>query len=152
MPTTYRNIVAVAIACSLALPAASRAQDDSVSPQATPVQDLRSPDARDAGTTSSLAGTTSDDVAVEQKPYSGPATDRRSPDARDAADGRGTFNTPDVTVVKLPQPAPVHADRGVDWADAGIGAAILFALAVCIAGATAIGRRRRQRPRTAAAA
>jgi hypothetical protein len=35
---------------------------------------------------------------------------------------------------------------------AAIGAAILFALAVCIAGATAIGRRRRQRPRTAAAA
>jgi hypothetical protein len=137
MPATHRIIVAVAIACSLAVPSASLAQ-----------QDLRNPDSRDAATTSSLAGTAS------PRPFSfvAPTQELRSPDARDAADGRGTFNTPDVTVVKLPQPAPVHADRGVDWADAGIGAAILLALAAGIAGATAIGRHRRHRPRTATVA
>ena len=30
--------------------------------------------------------------------------DLRSPDARDAAEGRGTFNAPEVTVVKVPRP------------------------------------------------
>jgi hypothetical protein len=141
-----RASAACAIAGVLAAPALGRAQDDPVSPQqAVASQDLRSPDARDASTTSSLAGTTTAGT---------PAHDLRSPDTRDAADGRGTFNTPDVTVVKLPQPpAPVHADHGVDWTDAGIGAAILLAvLAVAFGAAMAIGRRRRHRPRAAVAA
>ena len=30
--------------------------------------------------------------------------DLRSPDARDAAEGRGTFNAPEVTVVRVPAP------------------------------------------------
>jgi hypothetical protein len=58
--------------------------------------------------------------------------DLRSPDTRDAAAGRGTFNAPDVVVIKLRQPSPsptasASAD-GIDWADAGIGAASLLGL------------------------
>jgi len=50
-------------------------------------------------------------------------------------------------VVKVPQPAPVHADGGLDWADAGIGAAILLgAIAVGLAGVMAVVRRRRHHP------
>ena len=33
--------------------------------------------------------------------------DLRSPDARDASEGRGTFNAPEVTVVRVPATAPV---------------------------------------------
>ena len=158
MLTTHRiarAIVACVIACGLAapVPAMSRPQDDHFSAQA----------ARDSAPTSSLAGTTSPDQrtidqALAQERYydpagasSRPAHELRSPDTVDAAAGRGTFNSPDVTVVKVPQSTPTRADRGVDWADAGVGAAILFgAIAVGLAGATAIVRRRR--PRTATAA
>jgi hypothetical protein len=110
---------------------------------ARPLQDLRSPDARDAAQTPGMSETTS---ASAQNP--------RSPDARDAAAGRRTFNAPDVispqvftdrqralverfkrspshqealreaaTAVKPPQPAPVRSNHDIDWGDAGIGAA-----------------------------
>jgi hypothetical protein len=72
-------------------------------------QDLRSPDTRDAAL-----------VSVRSQ-------DLRSPDTRDAAAGRGMRHAPEVTVVKLTAPAPA-ADRGIDWGDAGIGAATLLAL------------------------
>jgi hypothetical protein len=49
--------------------------------------------------------------------------DLRPPDVRDAAEGRGTFNAPEVTVVKVPADAAARAGDGLDWADAGIGAA-----------------------------
>jgi hypothetical protein len=81
--------------------------------------------------TPNLAGTTSD-----------PAQDHRSPDARDAAEGRGAFNAPEVTVVKLPQPAP-STDAGIDWGDAGIGAGTLLGvIALGLAGAATVMRRR----------
>jgi hypothetical protein len=72
-------------------------------------QDLRSPDTRDA-------------ALAPVRPQ-----DLRSPDTRDAAAGRGIRHAPEVTVVKLTAPAPA-ADRGIDWGDAGIGAATLLAL------------------------
>jgi hypothetical protein len=72
-----------------------------------------SPDLRYAMHTSSLAGTS-------QK------TDHRTPDARDAAGGRGTWNTPRVTVVKVAQPTP--SSTGLDWGDAGIGAGAVVGL------------------------
>lgn len=53
-------------------------------PTAGAQQDLRSPDARDAA------------LAAEAQ-RGQPSQDLRSPDARDAADGRGTFNAPEVT-------------------------------------------------------
>jgi hypothetical protein len=67
--------------------------------------------------------------------------DLRSPDTRDHADGRGTFNAPEVTVVKVTEPSPVSG--GVDWADAGIGAGAAFGLSLLALGSTlAVVRRR----------
>jgi hypothetical protein len=64
-----------------------------------------------------------------------------SPDAQDAAAGRGTFNAPDVIVLKVPQPAPLPHD-GVDWADAAIGAGgTTGLLAISLAAALALRRR-----------
>ncbi|HKH15999.1 MAG TPA: hypothetical protein VKA57_00615 [Solirubrobacteraceae bacterium] len=72
-------------------------------------------------------------------------SDLRAPDTRDAADGRGTFNAPEVMVVKLREqaPAPVQATDGLDWGDAGIGAAGLLGLAaLALGGAFAVVHRR----------
>jgi hypothetical protein len=82
-------------------------------PTAGAQQDLRSPDARDAA------------QAAEAR-QDQPAQDLRSPDARDAGEGRGTFNAPEVTVVKVTDPSP--ASGGLDWGDAGIGAGGLLGL------------------------
>jgi hypothetical protein len=97
---------------------------------ATTSQDLRSPDARDAA-----AATTTRDL--------------RSPDARDAAEGRGTYNSPDVVIVKVPQPSPATAPGpssagGIDWTAAGIGAGSLLGLSlIALGGALVIVHRRR---------
>jgi hypothetical protein len=65
--------------------------------------------------------------------------DLRSPDARDAAEGRGTFNAPEVTVVRVPADDPAPAADGIDWADAGIGAAGVLGLTlVAIGGGIAV--------------
>ncbi|HET6551227.1 MAG TPA: hypothetical protein VFG79_22365, partial [Solirubrobacter sp.] len=56
-----------------------------------------------------------------------PKQDMRMPDTRDYAEGRGTYNTPEVTVVRLTEPsAPAPAGGGIDWADAGLGAGVAF--------------------------
>jgi hypothetical protein len=86
--------------------------------------DFRSPDARDASK-----------AAVIQQQQ--PRQDLRTPDARDSAAGRGTFSAPEVTVVRIAEPAPVTGG-GLDWADAGIGAGgmlglVLVALASVVA-------------------
>jgi hypothetical protein len=60
--------------------------------------------------------------------------DLRSPDARDAAEGRGTFNAPEVTVVKVPANTPAPAADGLDWSDVGIGAAGVLGLALVACG------------------
>ena len=93
--------------------------------------DLRSPDTRDAARTTEAAS-------------SAPRQDLRSPDARDHTAGRGTFNAPDVTVVKMSEPAPTAG--GFDWADAGIGAGgILGLVLVGAGGALVISRRTHDR-------
>jgi len=80
----------------------------------------------------------------------GHAQDLRSPDTVDAAAGRGTFNAPDVTVVKVPQPAR-SPHGGVDLADAAIGAgAATGLLAISLAGAMTL-RRRHSHQRSGAA-
>ena len=96
-------------------------------------QDLRNPDTRYPSTGARLDG-----KAL-------PSQDLRSPDASDAAAGRGTFSAPDVTVVRLPQAAPPDREAGgIDWGDAGIGAASVFAaIALGLGGAFAIAHRRR---------
>ena len=112
-------------------------------------QDLRSPDARSVGAPQSFTVATdmrSPDARVAGAPEAVPVgTDLRSPDTRDAGEGRGTFNAPDVMVVKLdePAPAPLSTSDGLDWGDAGIGAGILGALAaLALGGTVAVARRR----------
>jgi hypothetical protein len=165
--STARRIYCSTIACVLLAFAITGAAT------ARPLQDLRSPDARDAAQTPGMSETTF-----------ARAQDLRSPDARDAAAGRGTFNAPDVispqvftdrqravvesfkrspsyqealreaaTVVKMPQPAPVRSDDGIDWGDAGIGAAsLLGVIALGLAGTMTILQRRRRGRRTATVA
>jgi hypothetical protein len=83
------------------------------------VQDMRSPDARDATT------------RVQSSP------DLRSPDVRDAARGRGTASAPQIVVTKVSRP-PVSGSGGFDWADAGIGAGAVFGLVLLGVGATLV--------------
>jgi hypothetical protein len=90
----------------LAAPAASAR----VNPEPASARYFASPDARDRA------------VAAESQWN----RDLRSPDTRDYADGRGTFNSPAVTVVRVPAPS-TPAD-GLDWADVAIGASFAVAL------------------------
>ena len=69
------------------------------------------------------------------------AIDRRSPDARDVADGRGAWNSPPVTIVKVPQPAP--SSGGLDWGDAGIGAGAVVGLMLLALGSALASVHRR---------
>jgi hypothetical protein len=112
-------------------------------------------DLRSQGGTSSLAGTTSAaprqdlrsadtrDAARSAEARQGqPHQDLRSPDTRDRAEGRGTFNAPEVTVVKVTEPAPTSA--GIDWGDAGIGAGSMLGLTLLALGSTLAVVHRRQ--------
>jgi hypothetical protein len=100
---------------ALAAPAASAQQPGA--------RTFASPDARDRA------------IAAEQY------QDLRSPDTRDYAEGRGTFNAPEVTVVRLAQPAPETPASGLDWGDAGIGVAFAVALGLIGAGTLLVVRR-----------
>ena len=92
--------------------------------------DLRSPDARDAAKAAAI---------LRQQPRQ----DLRTPDARDHAAGRGTFNAPEVTVVKVAEPASTTGG-GLDWADAGLGAGGMLGLVlVALASALAIVHHRK---------
>jgi hypothetical protein len=76
-----------------------------------------------------------------------PPQDLRSPDTVDFANGRGTYNSPEVVVVDVPKPdsAPVSAG-GIDWADAGLGAGSLLGIALIgLGGALFIVHRRSAR-------
>ena len=102
--------------------------------------DLRTPDAIAAGQGARSQYTPSDvrtpDTVSASKPSTTePVADMRTPDARDHGQGRGTFNAPEVTVVKVLDPAPTAS--GFDWADAGIGAGGLLGLILLGLGATA---------------
>ena len=71
-----------------------------------------------------------------------PRQDLRHADTRDYAEGRGTYNSPDVVVVKSPA-EPVATSGGVDWADVGVGAGGMLSLALIGAGGALIVVRRR---------
>jgi len=77
------------------------------------------------------------DRALAAQPYQ----DLRSPDTRDYAGGRGTFNAPEVTVVRIPQPAPSTPASGLDWGDVGIGVAFAVALGLIGVGGALMVRR-----------
>jgi hypothetical protein len=101
-----------------------------VAPTAGAQQDLRGADARDAA----QAAEARQDQRLQ---------DLRSGDARDAAEGRGTFNAPEVTVVKVTEAAPARG--GLDWGDAGIGAGGLLGLMLLgLGGALAVVHHRQR--------
>lgn len=131
---------AVALALgAVAAPTAAARPIDATPIDATPSQNLRSADAQGAPTA--------------DKPYTGrgmysptPAQatqDLRHSDTRDFAEGRGTFNSPDVVVVKAPAPADPVTSSGVDWADVGVGAGGLLSIAVLGSGGALVVARRR---------
>ena len=73
-----------------------------------------------------------------------PPQDLRSADTRDYAEGRGTYNAPEVVVVDAPQPAaPQPTAGGIDWEDVGLGAGSLLAIALMGAGGALLVARRR---------
>lgn len=122
---THSTAVGLALAVLVVPPALAdpHAADLHARAEAAQKQDLRSPDARDAGT----------HVQATQ--------DLRSPDARDAGEGRGTYTAPNVMIVKVPQPA--QAEGGIDWADAAIGAGGVLGLTLlALGGSLAVVHRR----------
>jgi hypothetical protein len=72
-----------------------------------------------------------------------PSQDLRHADTRDYAEGRGTYNSPDVVVVKAPAATESVATGGVDWQDVGIGAGGMLSLALIGAGGALVLVRRR---------
>ena len=118
------------------------ARDAGQSAQTQVAQDLRSPDARDAKT----------------EPVTQVAQDLRSPDARDAAQAAKVevaqdLRSPDARDAGLPEsPTPDTVveirevpGNGFDWGDAGIGAAGLLALLSIAGGLTLMVTTRRRR-------
>jgi hypothetical protein len=91
---------------------------------------------------------TPDTMSASKPSTSEPVVDLRTPDARDHGQGRGTFNAPEVTVVKLADPAPTGS--GFDWRDAGIGAGGLLGLILLALGGTAAVAHRKTTPRPTA--
>jgi hypothetical protein len=131
---THIAAVALAIAAA-ATPAASAmpAADPVATSEGLP-QDLRSPDTRDAA-----EGRRID----TPPPPKTPRQDFRHPDTRDFAEGRGTYNSPEVVVVRASPPAAQPAVGGIDWEDVGIGAGGLLGVALLgLGGALAIVHRR----------
>jgi hypothetical protein len=98
-------------------------------PSAANAQDLRSPDARTAAPAVHAGlDLRSPDARTPVQAPTGKAVDLRTPDSRDLGLGRSTADAPAVTVVKVREPAPAPVADGIDWGDAGIGAAALLGL------------------------
>jgi hypothetical protein len=125
----HRSAIACGVAFALAVPGTAVAQ-----------QDLRSPDARDA--------------AIAQERVA-PARDVSSPQVitdRQHAIVERYKQSPayqaalrEVMVAAAPQPAPVHADSGLDWGAAGIGAAgMLAVMLIALAAVFTVGHRRQR--------
>jgi hypothetical protein len=75
-----------------------------------------------------------------------PPQDMRNPDTVDYANGRGTFNAPEVVVVDAPAPVAEPVTAGIDWEDVGIGAGGLLGVTlVGLGGALALVHRRGRR-------
>jgi hypothetical protein len=112
--------------------------------------DLRTPDAIAAGQEKTAQYTpsdvrTPDSVSAGKPSTTEPVVDMRTPDGRDHGQGRGTYSAPEVTVVKLVDPAPTGS--GFDWGDAGIGAGGLLGLILLGLGGTAAVAHRKATPR-----
>jgi hypothetical protein len=140
--STHRitSIAAVALAVAAAsAPAAS----------AMP-QDLRNADNRVPDAPPNVTRGIYEPIPADQQPhYPTPAEepqDFRNPDTRDYAEGRGTYNSPEVVVVDAPRPVAQPTAGGVDWEDVGIGAGgVLSVVLIGAGGALAIAHRRSAR-------
>ncbi len=153
---THTAVVGVVVA-ALAAPGAAAQQDlrmpdtreaAAASTSAHRAQDLRMPDTRDAAARFAQRTVTVPGFPVPT-PLPDVRQDLRSPDTRDIVQGRGPSTAPDVTVIEVPQPAPAAAG-GIDWSDAGMGAAFMLVLAA--AGVLGVRSRRHRRPQTAISA
>jgi hypothetical protein len=154
-----KSIATLAVAVA-ALPAPALARTDPPTHQSQTTagvsQDLRSADALDSSIRATRSEGVSQDLrsadaldssvrATRPEPREVPVADPRdlrSPDARDAAAGRGTFSAPEVTVVRVSEPSP-SASSGLDWGDAGIGAAGTIGLILLGLGGTLVVMHRR---------
>jgi hypothetical protein len=123
-------LTAAALLATCAVPAYANGMPDVPPPPSSiaasageAYDDLRSPDARDAGT------------VAKTEEYQ----DLRSPDARDAGRESPPVQQPIVEIREVPA-------NGFDWGDAGIGAAGILAMVTIAAGLTLMvsGRRRRR--------
>ena len=123
----------IAVALAVGAVAAPAATASPIDPPLS--QDLRGADAQGAPTGYEGRGTYAPTPAEKTQ-------DLRHADTRDYAAGRGTFNSPDVVVVKSPA-EPVATSGGVDWADIGVGAGGMLSLALIGAGGALIVVRRR---------
>jgi hypothetical protein len=138
---THIAAVAVALAAAAA-PAASAMPVEDVPHYPTPAeerQDLRNADNRVPDATPQVQRGIYEPIPAAEQPQ-----DLRSADTRDYAEGRGTYNSPEVVVVDAPKPVfePTPAG-GIDWADVGIGAGGLLGVALIgLGGALAIVHRR----------
>jgi hypothetical protein len=141
-------------ACAFAVPTAS-AMQDLASPDARDARpvaqhqivstDLRSPDAQDAVSVAQQPRTVSTDlrspdardaVSLAQQPRT-VSSDLRSPDAEDAGSNTALQSYATPNVVK------VSSSNGFDWGDAGIGAGgMLAVVAIAVGGSLVITRRR----------
>ena len=72
-----------------------------------------------------------------------PPQDLRNPDTVDFANGRGTYNAPEVVVVKHTEPVSQPAADGIDWADIGLGAGGVMALSLIALGGSLVVVHRR---------
>jgi hypothetical protein len=120
--------VIVALGAAAAPAAAARPID--AQPGATLPHDFQTADTRDAVASRGLY----EPMRPENQPQA--PQDLRNPDTVDFANGRGTYNSPEVVIVDVPKPvsAPVSAG-GIDWADAGLGAGSLLGITLIGLGA-----------------
>jgi hypothetical protein len=162
---TIRTFTAALAVLAIAVPAA-QAQQDLRSPDArdagrtvvAPAQDLRSPDARDAGRTvvASPQDLRSPDARDAGRTVVAPQQDLRSPDARDAARDRAVPVTPRTTlpsypVALPPEPAsPVATEGGAEWGTIGLAGAVTLLAAGGLA--LVLARRSRRAHRMGATA
>jgi hypothetical protein len=155
---TIRTLAAALAIAALAVPAAQAAPLD-MSHAHNPVAKPATP-SEDGPKNYSKNSATGDYVPPSFPAYPTPAgkgdteaatatsrsKDLRMPDTYDAAHGRGTFNAPDVTIVRVPSPAPASSPSGggVEWEDVGIGAGGMLAM-IALAGSGMVALHRRQR-------
>jgi hypothetical protein len=134
---TRIGAVALAIAAAAAPSAVAKPVDAPADWQLP--QDFQTADTRDAATP--MPRGLYEPMRPEDQPQ--PPQDLRHPDTVDYANGRGTYNAPEVVVVDAPTPASQPIADGMDWADIGLGAGTVMGLTLIAIGGTLLVVRRR---------